>query len=157
MYVQRQVGEGKRRAVFFQESPKEGVVVSFACPNLKRRKMDAIMRAAGEYVCACLHCAFRAVGAEGFDVRKALPPIGIVFSNGSMPGKGPGDPGEFFGVVVHHVKEVVLGAFVFNHRLEGLPVASHIEPVSPVIGGEAGERLPMFVGLGHMFIKEVLP
>ena len=34
VYVQGQVGEGERRAVFFQECPKEGVVVSFTCPSL---------------------------------------------------------------------------------------------------------------------------
>ena len=73
MYVQGQVGEGERRAVFFQECPKEGVVVSFTCPSLKRRKVNAVVRATGEYVRARLRRAFRAVGAQGFEVSLSKP------------------------------------------------------------------------------------
>ena len=63
MYIQRQIGEGERRAVFLQESPKEGVVVSFACPSLERRKVDVVVGAGGEDVRACLHRAFGAICA----------------------------------------------------------------------------------------------
>ena len=114
------------------------------------------MRAAGEYVCACLYCAFQAIGAEGLDVGEALPPIGVVFSNGSVPSEGPGDPGEFFGVVVCHVKEMALGAFVFDRWSEGPSVAPYVEPVPPMIRGEARKCLPLLVGLSHVLFKKML-
>ena len=131
MYVQRQVGEGERRAVFFQECPKEGVVVSFTCPSLKRREVDVVAGAGSEYVRACLCGALRAVGAESLDVGETFPSIGVVFSDGCMSSEGSGDPSEFFGVVVRHVKEMVLGALVLDRRPEGFPVTPHVEPIPP--------------------------
>ena len=157
MYIQWQVGEGERRAVFLQEGPKEGIIVSFTCPSLKRQKVDVIVGASSEDVRACLRRAFRAICAQGFDVRKALSSVGIVFPNGCVPREGPGDSGKFLGGVVGHIEEMVFGRLVFDGGSERFSVTSHVEPVSPAIGRKAGERLPLFVGLGHVFVKEMLP
>lgn len=54
VHVQRQVSKGERRAVFFQEGPKEGVIVLLACPSLKQWKVDIVVGAGGEYVHMCL-------------------------------------------------------------------------------------------------------
>ena len=157
MYIQRQVGEGERRAVSFQESSKEGVVVSFTRPGLEGQEVGVVVGARSENVCACLSGAFRAVGAESLDVREAFPSIGVVFSNGGMSSKGSGDPSKFLRGVVGHVKEVMIGCLVFDGGPERLPVTSYVEPVSPAIGREAGECLPLFVGFGHVPVEEVLP
>ena len=63
MHVQWQIGEGECCAVLLQEGPKEGIVVSFARPSLEQWEMDVVVGASGEYVCMCLCCAFKAVGA----------------------------------------------------------------------------------------------
>ena len=157
MDVQRQVGKSERHAIFLQEGPKEGVVVSFTCPSLKRWKVDVIVGASSEDVCACLRRAFRAVCAQGFNVWKAFSLVGVVFPNGCMPREGPGDSGKFLGGVVSHVEEMVFGCLVFDGGPERLLVTSHVEPVSPAIGREAGERLPLFVGFGHVLVEEMLP
>ena len=73
-----------------------------------------------------------------------------------MPREGPGDPGKFLGGVVGHIKEMVLGCLIFDGGPERLSVASHVEPVSPTIGRKAGECLPLLVGSGHVFVKEML-
>ena len=73
-----------------------------------------------------------------------------------MSGEGSGDPGEFFGVVVRHVEEVMLGAFVLDRQPEGPPIAPYVEPVPPTIGWEARECLPLLVGLGHVLVKKML-
>ena len=73
-----------------------------------------------------------------------------------MPSEGSSDPGDLLGVVVRHVEEMMLGAFVFDCRPKGLSIASYIEPIPSSIGGGASERLPLFVGLSHVFVKEVL-
>ena len=157
MYVQRQVGEGERRAVSFQESLKEGVVVLFTRPGLEGREVGVVVGARSENVCACLSGAFRAVGAESFYVQEAFPSIGVVFSNGGVSSKGSGDPSKFLRGVVSHFEEVMFGCLVFDGGPERLPVTSYVEPVLPVIGREAGERLPLFVGFGHVLVKEMLP
>ena len=157
MYIQRQVSEGERRAVFFQEGPKERIVVLFACPSLEQQKVDVIVGARSEYVRAHLRCAFRAICAQGFDVQETFSSVGVVFPNGRMSREGSGDPGKFLGGVVGHIEEMVFGCLVFDGRRERLLVTSHVEPVSPMIGRKAGKRLPLFVGPGHVFIKEVLP
>ena len=115
------------------------------------------MGAGGEYVCVCLRHTLGAVCAQGFDVRKVFSSVGVIFPNGRMSREGPGDPGKFFGGVVGHIEEVVLGCLVFDGRPERLLVTPHVEPVSPAIGRKAGERLPLFVGLGYVLIEEVLP
>ena len=138
MDVERQVGESERRAVFFQKGPKESVVVSFACPGLERREVVVVLWASGQNVCARLDSPFGTVGAEGLDVREVFPSIGIIFSNGGVPGEGPSDPGEFLGGVVGHVKEVMLGCLVFDSRSERFTIASDIEPVATPVRGEAG-------------------
>ena len=112
--------------------------------------------ASSEYVRACLHSALRAVGAESLDVGEMFPSIGVVFSNGGMSGEGSGDSSKFLGGVVSHIEEMVFGCLVFDGGPERLLVTSHVEPVSPVIGGKASEHLPLFVGLGHVFIEEML-
>ena len=63
MDVQQQVGESERRAVFLKEGSKEGVVVSFTCPSLKRREVGSIVGASSKDVRACLRRAFRAICA----------------------------------------------------------------------------------------------
>ena len=82
--------------------------------------------------------------------------VGIVFPNGCVPREGSGDPGKFLGGVVGHIEEMVLGCLVFDGRPERLPVMSDVEPVSPTIGRKAGECLPLLVGSGHVFVKEML-
>ena len=101
--------------------------------------------------------AFRAICAQGFDVWKPFSSVGVVFPNGRVPRKGPGDSGEFLGGVVGHAEEMVFGCLVFDGRPERLSVTSHVEPVSPAIGREAGERLPLLVGSGHVLIEKMLP
>ena len=134
-------------AIFLQEGPEEGVVVSFAGPSLERWQVNDVMGTAGEYMRACLRCAFVTVGAKGFDVWEAVSSIGVVLSNGRMACEGPGYPGELLGVVVGHVKEMVFGTLVLNRGLERLPFSSHIEPVTAPVGWKAVERLPLFVCL----------
>ena len=114
------------------------------------------MGTSSEDVRACLRRAFRAICAQGFNVWKAFSSVGVVFPNGCMPREGPGDSGKFLGGVVGHVEEMVFGCLVFDGRPERLLVMSHVEPVPPAIGRKAGKRLPLFVGLGHVFVKEVL-
>ena len=63
VHVQWQIGESEHRAVFLQEGLKEGIVVSFTCPRLERRKVGIIMGASGEYVRAHLHRALGAICA----------------------------------------------------------------------------------------------
>ena len=157
MHVQGQIGEGERRAVFLQEGPKEGIIVSFTCPGLERRKVGVIVGASGEYVRARLRRALGAICAQGFDVRKAFSSVGVVFPNGRVPREGPGDPGKFLGGVVGHVEEMLFGCLVFDGGPERLSISSYVEPVSPTIGREASECLPLFVGFGHVLIEEMLP
>lgn len=86
------------------------------------------MAAADKYMGTCSHLAFGAVGAEGLHVRKAISALGIVFSNGRRSCEGASDPGEFLGVVIRHVEEMVLSVPVLNHWPERLHFSTHIEP-----------------------------
>ena len=86
-----------------------------------------------------------------------LSSVGVVFPNGHVSCEGSGDPGKLVGGVVGHVKEMVFGCFVFYCWLEQFLITSHVEPVAPMVGGEASKRLPLLIGLGHVLIKEVLP
>ena len=92
------------------------------------------MGATSEYVCARLCCAFVAIGAEGFHVWEAITTVGVIFSNGRVPREGSGDPGDFSGVVVSHVEEVMLSAFVLDHGPERLFLSPDVEPRPAAIG-----------------------
>ena len=74
-----------------------------------------------------------------------------------MPSEGSGDSGELFWVVVSHVKEMVFGTFVLDCGSEWLSLLAYVNPVLSLVGGEASKHLPLFVCLGHVFLKEVLP
>ena len=63
---------------------------------------------------------------------------------------------EFVGIIVGHVKKMVLGVLVLNHWFERLLFPADVEPRTSTVGWETSEGLLLLVGFAKLLVEEVL-